>query len=627
MLATVTPAWSALGPRSSAARLLRDSPPALIGFAPVFGLALRNGGFFATAWGWWAVAALLLVALLLATRTGVALGRWQVGFLCLLAALVAWTALSSLWATGAGTPLLETERSALYLALAAAALLAPGSASPRALAAGLLTACVLVSAWGLAVRLDLRTAGTADLEGYRIAGPLGYSNGVGLVAVLGILLALGFAVHGPPLGRAVASASLAVLGPTLALTFSRGSWLALIAGLVVLLALEHDRLVRLAAAAAAPVLAVAASVSSSALGGSSAPAAEVTREEHRLLAIVLALAVLGALLALLADRIPAPRIGRRALLGAAAAATTLALAAGIVGLVRVGGPGAAVHRALSTFRSESSGSGLSHVFSGSGSYRSDYWSVASRELAAHPLLGGGAGSFGAWWLRLRRIGFGGLDAHGLYIETLAELGAVGLLLLGATLAAPFALARRVRGAPLAAACAAAYVAFLVHAALDWDWELPAAGLAGLLCGVALLRAEPAALAIPRPVRAAGAVAAAALAAFVFVMHVGNVALDAGESALAGGRIGPALEDARRAERWQPWSSSAALLLGRAQLATGDRAAATASFRRAIERDGSDWEAWSELARVTGGRESAAARAEASRLNPFGVPADASGNGG
>jgi hypothetical protein len=74
------------------------------------------------------------------------------------------------------------------------------------------------------------------------------------------------------------------------------------------------------------------------------------------------------------------------------------------------------------------------------------------------------------------------DAHSLYLETLAELGLLGLALLGLALAPPLLAA--FRGA--SAAAAGGYVAFLVHAGLDWDWELPAVTLAGLLCGAALI---------------------------------------------------------------------------------------------------------------------------------------------
>src|SRR5207248_7936195 len=93
-----------------------------------------------------------------------------------------------------------------------------------------------------------------------------------------------------------------------------------------------------------------------------------------------------------------------------------------------------------------------------------------------------------YWLRWRPVSAPTVDAHELYLETLAELGPVGLAVLLVVLLAPFVLLRRARGEPLAAACAGAYAAFLLHAALDWDWELTAVGLVGLLCGVALLLA-------------------------------------------------------------------------------------------------------------------------------------------
>jgi hypothetical protein len=618
MLAAVT----ALVPRTAAlSRLARDdAPTALIGFSSVLGLSFANGGFFATTWGWWALPLLLLTGTALVVRARPALGPRQAVMLCLLAALVGWTALSAIWASGAGTPLLEAERSILYFAAATAVLLVPGRASARGLAAGLLAACAIVSAWGLAVRLDLRAASAADFEGYRLAGPLGYSNGLGLVAAIGALLALGFVAQHPRLlVRAAAAASLVVFVSTLALTFSRGSWLALAGGLVALLALEpqrRERLPRLLAAAAAPALAAWLSGRSSALTQTGAPAAEVTRQEHRLGLALLGLILLAGVLAYASDRVRAPRVGRKAAWTVGAVVVAAALAAATIGLARAGGPGEAAHRAIAAFRSTDSTAGSSHVFSASGSYRSDYWGVAWREASAHPLFGGGAGSFGRWWLRFRPIDFGGLDAHELYLETLAELGAVGLLLLVGALALPLALLRRrTRAAPLVAACGAAYVAFLVHAALDWDWELPAAGIAGLLCGAALLRAEEASLLLRWPARAAAVAVVLALASFVFVMHVANVSLAASESARDREALGAAARDARRAERWQPWSAQAPLSLGKTQLAAGDVEGAVASFRTAIRRDRDDWEAWYQLALGTTGADRAAALGKARELNP------------
>jgi hypothetical protein len=90
----------------------------------------------------------------------------------------------------------------------------------------------------------------------------------------------------------------------------------------------------------------------------------------------------------------------------------------------------------------------------------------------------------------------------------AELGAVGLVLLALFLGLPLvSLARRHGG--MSTTAAAAYAAFLVHAGLDWDWEIPAVVVAGIACGAALLLGDGEQ---PKPPSSA-ARWAAALAAF------------------------------------------------------------------------------------------------------------------
>jgi len=121
-----------------------------------------------------------------------------------------------------------------------------------------------------------------------------------------------------------------------------------------------------------------------------------------------------------------------------------------------------------------------------GEDRAWYWHVAWQEAAESPLVGRGAGTFELAWLERQPVPWNVLDAHSLYLETLAELGLVGLLLLALALAPPLVSALR-RGVP--AAAAGGYIAFLVHAGLDWDWEMPAVTVAGLLCGSAILLAQ------------------------------------------------------------------------------------------------------------------------------------------
>ncbi len=120
-----------------------------------------------------------------------------------------------------------------------------------------------------------------------------------------------------------------------------------------------------------------------------------------------------------------------------------------------------------------------------GENRPQYWHVAWQDFQDNPVLGSGAGTFGAFWLEHRTVDEFVHDAHSLYIETLAELGPLGLAVLVVGLAVPLA-GLRGRQEPFVAAAAGAYSAFLLHAAVDWDWEFAAVGLLGLTCAGAVL---------------------------------------------------------------------------------------------------------------------------------------------
>jgi O-antigen ligase len=126
------------------------------------------------------------------------------------------------------------------------------------------------------------------------------------------------------------------------------------------------------------------------------------------------------------------------------------------------------------------------------SNRYAYWGVAIRDgFAKRPLNGLGAGGFSVAWLQHRSIRERTRVAHSLYIETLAELGLVGFALLAVFYGGIAASGRRAyRADPLfAAGPAAALVTYAAHAAVDWDWEMPALtlvaiALAGLLIAAA-----------------------------------------------------------------------------------------------------------------------------------------------
>jgi O-antigen ligase len=145
--------------------------------------------------------------------------------------------------------------------------------------------------------------------------------------------------------------------------------------------------------------------------------------------------------------------------------------------------------------------------------RGDYWHVAWRAAGERPLLGWGAGAFDLVWGAFGDLAHwrGALDAHSLYLETLAELGVVGVVLLASFLVPVVAAFRASAPSRVTAAALGGSTAFLFHAGLDWDWEMPAVTVAGLVCLAAAASAgRP--LRVGRGLRAAAAVLALATAA-------------------------------------------------------------------------------------------------------------------
>jgi O-antigen ligase len=527
-----------------------------------------------------------------------------------LVALIGWIALSAAWSASPTRPFLEAERGVVYLAAAAVLVLLASSREAQALLVGVLTGVSAVCAYALATRLFPDRLGVYDpAGGYQLGEPVGYPNALGVMAVIGILLALGFATDAESGAvRGGAAAALVVLASTLFFTFSRGSWLALAAGLVVALVV-HPRRLRFAGRAAILALPAAVAVGLCSRSGPLThvghPLEEAARAGHRLAPALAALLVgalaVGVVTAWLERRTDSRRLR-----------PVLAVSAVAVGLVAA----VTVHREAPGGKGESL---TARLDSASSSYRADYWSVAWDQYRDHPLLGGGAGSFEREWLEHRPVDFDSRDAHSLYIETLAELGPVGLALLVVALGVPLIGAGPARRCLGGAGAVGAYAAFLAHAGIDWDWEVPAATLPALVCGVALViwsRRPDSQRRLSGRSRALGLAVLIPLMAFVFVMHVGNVALLRSSEALDSAKFEQAEDDARRAIAWAPWSYEPRQRLGEAQLGQGDRTAARASFRRAIARDYGEWSLWYDLAVASGGDERRLALDRLRRLNPL-----------
>jgi len=596
------------------------------GGVSVGALGAGHGGYFPSSWGWALVTAVAAIAWVVSSKAAARPTALEASFLGGLAALAVWFALSSFWGESAQT-IGETARALVYLMLCGLAVALVRRTTPAALLGGLLAGITALSLYALATRLFPDRIGTFDsIATYRLATPIGYWNALGLLCAVGLLVAVALVSASESVPRAaLAAAPAPVLASAVYFTFSRGSWLALAIGFAAGLALTPHRLrmtiAALALAAPAAVAVVRAS-HRSALTHQQATVAQAAHDGHRFALVVLALAVvagvLGAVAMLLLGRLATTARTERTY----AALLALALIAGVVAVsAHRGGPASAVRRGWDSFSAPPAKTQIDlrkRLFSFSGNRRVDLWRAALHDFEAHPILGSGGGSYETYWLSHRTTATKVRDAHSLYLETLAELGVVGLIALIAALIAPLVAAVRARRHPLVGAATAAYVAFLVHAGVDWDWEITSVTLAGLLVGVSLLalarKGEERPLA-PGPRRAVLA-AALAVGAFGFVFLVGNMFLSRANAAATSGRWATAATDAKRASGWLPWSTDPQRQLGEAQLAQGNTKGAQASFHSAIGKDRTDWNLWLDLARASSGKAQARALAQATRLNPL-----------
>ena len=431
-------------------------------------LAFFSGAFFEGARLIAAICAWALLALAALAVPGAPLPgtRPARAALLALAGLAAWTWIASSWSSSPAGAVAWSDRHAARMVeptLAAGALVVIGYGLSGRLLPGIVHLHATVRAGG------------------RLEQPMTYWNATGALAAIGLVLCARVAgdVTRPRVLRIAAAAAAAPLGMGAYLSFSRGAIACLLAGLAALVAFDRSR---------AQLRAALIALGAGALAGAAAAPFGAVRALHpghataEGLAVLALLAVIAAGAALLqaraGERRSPLRLGTAPVVAVVVALALLPYAA--VVLAERGGPSRDAAFGATNAR-------LSDV----GTHRLSYWRVAVDVAADHPIAGAGPGAFAVEWLRRRTIDERVRNAHSLELQTLADLGLVGLALLAGVLAATALAARRVLGADraLAAGPAAAALTWALHAGLDWDWEMPAVTLVAVaLAGLLLCRA-------------------------------------------------------------------------------------------------------------------------------------------
>jgi len=558
---------------------------------------------------------------------GIVLGLWPrapiprsalLGGMCLVG-LAALAALSMAWASDDGRAFTEVIRILSYLGVFVAVVLGSSPRSVRGWLAGLTLGLVALGVLALGSRIEPGLfpnndiAATIPGAAARVSYPLGYWNAVGACMTLAIVLLAWLAGSGRERWiRALATAVIPLVGLTLFLTASRGSMLALGAGLAALVLAGPRRIVLLASLAlgglGSGALVALAAARPDLLDGLAT--ATAVRQGHEMVAVTALVGLIVAALRFGFDRrlrsitvsLTTSPTARRIAVGAAVLAVVVAVFA------------ASPLERVSSFAEPpatpaSSGLVGSHLTSSAGNGRYQYWDAALGAFASAPLTGVGAGGFESWWGENGTLGLPVRDAHSLFLEALGELGIAGLLLIVGFIAVAAVTAVRTRGREREGAARGAAMAILaagvVTASIDWTWEMPAAFVpvivaAALLTGPAL--APP-----PRGDQGRFGYGVVTLLVAWLAILAGASSL-AMEVKLAGSRDAvdrgdypAAFGEASAASSLQPWSAAPYLQMAQVAELQNRLPEAESAISEAIERAPGDWRVWFVAARLDAAR--------------------------
>lgn len=495
------------------------------GLLAVLYLAFSSGGYFFARSAHAEIFLLYLVVLGLLFNLQVPGKPGRVGWLLLgsFAAFALWNLSSMAWSFAPAASLDEFIRALMYLT--AMVLFYLFLARPRWLEwmGNLYVAiAVLVGAWALMGKvLPAVIAHDAMVAKYfqhnRLTFPLSYWNALAIFMIMAVPLALRVASDqkGRLAWRGLALAATFLLLTVIFFTFSRAGYLVLLPVLSIQLLCASRRLRFLALAGLAffwTALLVTVSFIFLPAMLANAPGLSDKVSQGRLFGVLLLAVGLLAFASILpVSRLErsvrlAPAAGKK--IGYALSALAAILVLAVVGaiFVKAGGP-VDLARNLTDIVSEREASGSVETSQkrllSLQSERYQEYAVSLSTLAENPLAGTGAGTWFVNWNRERPLFYNpdgepyevnARDGHSWLLESLAELGLVGGALLLAFIAAftyiavrDLRLLGRSREREVYGAFLAACAALLLHAMVDWDWEMPAVMLPFFMFAGGLLR--------------------------------------------------------------------------------------------------------------------------------------------
>jgi UDP-GlcNAc:undecaprenyl-phosphate/decaprenyl-phosphate GlcNAc-1-phosphate transferase len=416
-----------------------------------------------------------------------------------------WSLSSTAWAESVENAVVSGNRWLAYGALLLVMLVLLRSERRATVLLGAAALGVAAVAVSVLARLLGANPAALFLDG-RLNSPLGYINGEGCLFVMGLWLSIAAGesrralLAGPAAGLAALMACLALLSQ------SRGTALAMLVSLIVVVAFVPGRVRR-----AYLLLVVAAAVALAApdllhiyqrhASTPIPPGAGHAAGRAALLA-ALAAGLAWAALTFAWRRLAArPALALRARTGGSWLLLVPVLVALGLALASAGRIDRDVRKQWHAFThltepgaggTASAAASHSRLLSGGG-HRYDYWRIAWRVWKANPVLGVGAGNYPRSYYEQRATTEDIQQPHSLELQTLSELGIVGALLLAAFIAGVVwgvvRVRREARGSPLSRAllvgALGAFAAWLTQTSVDWMHLLP--GLTAIaLAGIAVL---------------------------------------------------------------------------------------------------------------------------------------------